>query len=80
MLTATLRRSGGSLIMTIPSAYAEQNRLDAGSCVSVDIVGAALTVRPGRKRLTLSELLAATPVERSRVSGWDEMGSTGAEL
>ena len=80
MLTATLRRSGGSLIMTIPSAYAEQNRLDAGSCVSVDIVGAALTVRPGRKRRTLSELLAATPVERSRVSGWDEMGSAGAEL
>ena len=47
MLTATLRRSGGSLIMTIPSAYAEQNRLDAGSCVSVDIVGAPLRFARG---------------------------------
>ena len=80
MLTATLRRSGGSLIMTIPAAYAEQNRLDAGSCVSVDIAGVALTVRPGRKRRTLSELLEATPVEKSRVDGWDEMTPAGAEL
>ena len=40
MLNAYLRKSGGSLIMTIPASYAEQNGLDAGSCVSVDINGA----------------------------------------
>lgn len=80
MLNAYLRRSGGSLIMTIPSSYAEQNHLDAGSCVSVDINGAELKVKPGRQRPKLSELLAATPIESTRVAGWDEMPAVGAEL
>jgi len=44
MLNAYLRKSGGSLIMTIPASYAEQNGLDAGSCVSVDINGIELKV------------------------------------
>ena len=80
MLTAYLRKSGGSLIMTIPSSYAEQNSLDAGSRVSVDINGVELKVKPGRRRPTLSELLAATPVESARVAGWDEMPAVGGEL
>lgn len=80
MLNAYLRRSGGSLIMTIPSSYAEQNHLDAGSCVSVDINGVELKVKPGRQRPKLAELLAATPLEPNRVSGWDEMPAVGAEL
>ena len=37
MPTAALRRSGGSLIVTIPQAYAEQNRLEAGSLVCIEI-------------------------------------------
>jgi antitoxin ChpS len=80
MLNAYLRKSGGSLIMTIPASYAEQNGLDAGSCVSVDINGAELRVKPGRKRKTLAELLAATPSDAGRVEGWDEMPAVGAEL
>jgi antitoxin ChpS len=80
MLSAYLRKSGGSLIMTIPSSYAEQNHLDAGSCVSVDINGAELKVKPGRQRPKLSELLAATPIENARVAGWDEMSAVGVEL
>jgi len=80
MLNAYLRKSGGSLIMTIPPSYAEQNGLDAGSCVSVDINGIELKVKPGRKRKTLAELLAATPLDAGRVEGWDEMPVVGAEL
>jgi antitoxin ChpS len=80
MLNAYLRKSGGSLIMTIPSSYAEQNGLDAGSCVSVDINGNELKVTPDRKRKKLSELLAATPHDVSRVEGWDTMQPVGAEL
>jgi antitoxin ChpS len=80
MLNASLRRSGGSLIMTIPQSYIEQNRLDAGSRVLVEINGSELKVRPGRERLKLSDLLAETPEGLCRATGWDEMPATGEEL
>lgn len=80
MLNASLRRSGGSLIMTIPPSYVEQNQLDAGSRLSIEINGAELKVKPGRQRRKLSELLAATPENLVRVADWDEMPALGAEL
>ena len=80
MSTASLRRSGGSLIMTIPQAYVEQNMLKAGSCVAVEIAGEELRLKPARKRKSLSELLAATPDGLHRIGGWDEMPQAGGEL
>jgi antitoxin ChpS len=79
MLTATLRRSGGSLIVTIPQVYAEQNHLQAGSLVSIEINGDELKLKPGRQRRTLAELLAATPPGLCRAEGWDEMPAVGNE-
>ena len=66
--------------MTIPPSYAEQNHLNAGSRVFVEINGAELRVKPGRQRPKLSALLAATPENLARVPGWDEMPAIGAEL
>lgn len=80
MLTASLRRSGGSLILTVPANYAEQNRLTAGSTVALDIAGDELTIKPQRARRSLEELLAATPRGLHRVKGWDEMPAGGGEL
>jgi antitoxin ChpS len=80
MLTSSLRRSGGSLIMTIPQAYVEQNMLQAGSLVALEIAGEELRLKPARRRRTLSELLAATPEGLHRVEGWDEMPQAGGEL
>jgi antitoxin ChpS len=80
MFTSSLRRSGGSLIMTIPQAYVEQNTLRAGSLVAVEIAGEELRLKPACKRKTLSELLAATPEGLNRIDGWDEMPQTGMEL
>ena len=80
MLNASLRRSGGSLIMTIPQSYVEQNHLEAGSLVCVEIQGAELKIKPDRQRPTLADLLAATPEGLCRAEGWDEMPSAGAEL
>lgn len=80
MLNASLRRSGGSLILTIPQSYVEQNHLDAGSRVFVEINGAELKVRPGRQRLKLSALLAATPERLLRVEAWEDMPAVGGEL
>ena len=80
MLLASLRRSGGSLILTVPATYVEQNHLSAGSTLAMDIVGDELKIRPKRARRTLEELLAATPRGLHRAKGWDEMPSAGAEL
>ena len=80
MFNASLRRSGGSLIMTIPAVYVEQNHLDAGSRLFVEINGAELKIKPARQLRKLSELLAATPEDLIRVADWDEMPALGAEL
>ncbi len=80
MLHATLRRSGGSYIMTIPLSYVEQNHLDAGSRLAIEIIGDELKIKPPPLRRTLTELLDATPPGLCRANGWDELGSAGAEL
>ena len=80
MFTSSLRRSGGSLIMTIPQVYVEQNLLKAGSLVAVEISGEELRLKPARKRKSLTELLAATPEGFHRAEGWDEMPHAGGEL
>jgi antitoxin ChpS len=79
MLTASLRRSGGSLIITLPQSYIEQNQLSAGAVLSVEIDGAELRLKPTRPRRRLADLLAATPKGLHRVSGWDEMPPAGNE-
>jgi antitoxin ChpS len=79
MLNACLRRSGGSLILTIPQAYVEQNHLEAGSKLAVEISGAEMRLRPVKTRRSLEELLAATPEGLHRVEGWDEMPPAGDE-
>lgn len=84
MTTATLRRSGGSLIMTIPTAFAEQNHLAAGDRVDVNIEGSRLTVEPAkrrtRKRYNIAELLANTPEEFLRCPEWEDMPAVGREI
>ena len=80
MLQASLRRSGGSYIMTVPLSYVEQNHLDAGSRLAIEIVGDELKIRPQRPRKTLAELLDATPPGLCRADGWDELGVAGGEL
>ena len=79
MLTASLRRSGGSLIVTIPQSYIEQNQLEAGAVLSVEINGEELRLKPTRLRRRLADLLAATPEGLHRVEGWDELPPVGSE-
>jgi antitoxin ChpS len=80
MFTSALRRSGGSLIMTIPQAYVEQNMLKPGSLVSVAITGEELRLKPARKRKCLAALLDATPDGLHRINGWDAMPEAGREM
>ena len=77
----TLRRAGGSLVMTVPKAFVEQNRLQDGSQVDLLLEGARMTVSaPRQHRYKLKELLAEMPGDLPRVEGWDVMGPAGNEV
>lgn len=81
MSTAALRKAGGSLILTVPSAFARQNRLSAGSAVAIEISGSTLTVRAASAVPTLADILKSAPrdAKKMRVPGWDEMRPAGNE-
>jgi len=77
----TLRRAGGSLVMTVPKAFIEQNQLQEGSQVDLLLEGARMTVSASRKRrYKLEDLLAEMPGELPRVEGWDAMRRVGKEV
>jgi antitoxin ChpS len=63
----TLRKAGGSLVMTVPKAFVEQNGLAEGSEV------------PRRPRYKIADLMAEMPARLPKVKGWDEMPAAGLE-
>ncbi|MBN9694796.1 MAG: AbrB/MazE/SpoVT family DNA-binding domain-containing protein [Zoogloea sp.] len=76
----TLRKAGGSLVMTVPKAFIDQNGLGEGSQVELHLLGNKMTVEaPTRPRYKLADLMAEMPQGLPRVEGWDEMPSVGLE-
>lgn len=76
----TLRKAGGSLVMTVPKAFVDQNGLGEGSQVELHLMGKTMTVEaPTRLRYRLADLMAEMPQGMPRVEGWDEMPSVGLE-
>lgn len=78
---ATLRQSGGSIILSIPKSVAQLLAVDAGSVVDLAVEGRTLSVTPARRSLT--DRLAASPKspaawQRDAVSLHD--GAVGREL
>lgn len=58
MQTTTLRKVGGSIMLTVPSPLLAELRLSAGSMVALEIEGKTLIVKPSRRRYTAEELIA----------------------
>lgn len=76
----TLRRAGGSLVMTVPKAFIEQNQLQENSQVELLLEGSRMTVSaPRKRRYKLEDLLAEMPGKMPRVAGWDAMRAVGKE-
>lgn len=76
----TLRKAGGSLVMTVPKVFIDQNGLVDGSQVELHLFGKKMTVEaPTRPRYKLSDLMAEMPEGLPRVDGWDEMPAVGLE-
>lgn len=79
-LAATLRRTGGSITLSIPKAVAQALAVDAGSVVELQVEGRTLSVTPARK--TLAERLAASPSSPRQWARDDSLhdGPLGREL
>jgi antitoxin ChpS len=59
MLTVTLKKVGGSVMLTLPPAFLDALQVAAESQVGMTIDNGQLIVKPqGRPRHTLAELLA----------------------
>jgi len=56
---ATLRQSGGSIILSIPKTIAQTMAVEAGSVVELVVEGRKLSVTPARR--SLADRLAASP-------------------
>lgn len=78
---ATLRKAGGSVMVTVPPMFLKKHGLTAGSTVDVEIAGDELRVRPASRKVTLDDILRAAPKKaRSlRAQDWDEMAPAGNE-
>lgn len=76
----TLRKAGGSLVMTVPKAFIDQNGLGDGSQLELHLLGKRMTIEaPTRPRYKLAELMAEMPEGLPRVEGWEEMTTVGLE-
>lgn len=76
----TLRKAGGSLVMTVPKAFIDQNSLGDGSKVELQLEGSKMTVEAkNRPRYKLDDLMAEMPDGLPRVEGWDTMPAVGLE-
>jgi antitoxin ChpS len=59
MVTASLRKVGGSVMLTIPPAILEMVQLRSGATARITVENGRLIVEPeSRKRYSLQELLA----------------------
>lgn len=76
----TLRKAGGSLVMTVPKVFIEQNGLADGSQVELHLHGRKMTIEsPLRPRYKLADLMAEMSGDLPRVEGWDEISPVGQE-
>jgi antitoxin ChpS len=79
--TATLRQSGGSIILAIPKAVAQTLDVEAGSVVQLSVEGRVLSVAPVRR--SLADRLAHSPRSPAawrRDDAWLDDAPIGREL
>jgi antitoxin ChpS len=78
---ATLRQSGGSIILSIPKSIARALAVEAGSVVELAVEGRTLTITPARR--TLADRLKSSPKSPAAWARDDESlqdGAVGREL
>lgn len=79
--TAVLRKSGGSIILSIPKTIARTLAVDAGSIVELSVNGQVLSVAAARR--SLADRLADSPRSPAawhREAEWLDDAPAGREL
>lgn len=80
----SLRKVGGSVMLTIPRAVLDQLDLEAGARVELAVADGRLVVEPARRpRYTLAELLAASDYSTAPSDddkAWVGAPATGREI
>ncbi|MDD5329275.1 MAG: AbrB/MazE/SpoVT family DNA-binding domain-containing protein [Sulfuricella sp.] len=83
MPTATLRKVGGSVVVSIPKRILELVHLQSGSQVSIEVQDGKLVVAPKNKpRYTLEELMAQCDLTQPMGVGereWIDAPAVGSE-
>ena len=85
MVTAILRKLGGSVVMTVPRKVLALVDLDAGAEVKLSVESGRLVVSPqGRPKYRLADLLRASRGKKLRLAAedrrWLSDGPVGKEL
>ena len=84
MHTTNLRKVGGSVMLTVPPAFLDQLRLEAGATVGIAVNDGRLVIEPRpRPHYTLAELLAASDYSQPQPAGereWVDAPSVGGEV
>lgn len=82
MYTTSLRKVGGSVMLTLPPAFLDQLHLQAGTTVGIAVEQGCLVVNPNpRPRYTLAELLAASDYAQPEEDrSWVDAPAVGGEL
>jgi antitoxin ChpS len=76
----SLRRAGGSLIITVPKPFVDENGLIAGSQLEVQFSGKTMTLSARVKpRYRAADLMAEMPDGLPLVEGWDSLPAVGLE-
>ena len=84
MYTSTLRKVGGSVILTVPPVILKMLQMELGSTVSMAVESGRLIIEPNaRKKYSLQELLAqcdtSAPIS-GEDSAWTASKAAGKEL
>jgi antitoxin ChpS len=87
MLTTSLRKVGGSVMLAVPRAVLDMMQLEAGATVQLAVDGERLIIEPKKKpRYSLDELLnqcreGADPIaQQDEDRTWVNLAPVGREL
>jgi len=84
MHTTSLRKVGGSVMLSVPPAFLDQLQLQAGAIVGVTVTNGCLVVEPKSKpHYTLAELLAASDYSQPQLAEereWIDAPAVGGEI
>lgn len=83
MPIATLKKAGGSLIVTVPASIRDALHLAEGQHLDVGLDDGAIVLRPARPRYSLEELVAKCDFDQpysDEERAWLDKAPAGREL